>query len=111
AVKRDEPAFAITGYADRHGSPPLIACCEPIHGGEDLLHFVADDMAANLVRHSIDPFTVRLVRHANARDAGPRIRAVDEHRHEHLATVLSQAARELRTCIYSGDDAHQRLGG
>ncbi len=53
---------------------------------------------------------MRLIRHANAGDAGPRIRPVDEYRDEYFASVLSETARELSTCIYTGDEARQHFG-
>ena len=110
AVKRDQTAFSVAGHADRDGAL-LVTLCKPIYCREDLLHFVADNVTAHLVRHSVDPFAMRLVSHTNSGNAGPRVRPVDEYRNEHFTTVLCQTPRVLCGCIYSRDYADQHFGG
>ena len=109
-VKRDQPAFSVAGHADRDGAL-LVTLCEPIHCRENLLHFVADNVTAHLERHAVDPFAMRLVRHANSGNARPRVRPVDEYRNEHFTSILGQTPRVLCVCIYSRHHAGQHFGG
>ena len=66
---------------------------EPVHGGKNFLDLVSDDVPAGLIRHSVDPFAMRLVGHANSGNAGPRVLAIDQHRDQNLAAVFSETPR------------------
>ncbi len=69
---------------------------EEIYGGQDLLDFVADDVAAHFEGLPVNPFAMRLVGEApDPGVAGPRIIPVDQNRYQDLAAVLSQSAGKL----------------
>ena len=92
-VQRDQSALGVSGHADARRGVGR----EPVHGGQHLLHFVADDMASDLEGLAVDPFTMRLVGEAlELRIAGPGVGAIDERGHEHEAAGIGEASGELR---------------
>ena len=70
---------------------------EPIDPRQDFLHFVTDHIPAQYERLAEDPFAMRVMRvKPGDGAAGKLIRAIDQRRHEDLATVLRQPPRVLK---------------
>ena len=86
-----------------------ILLLKPVDRRQNLLHLVADDVAANLKRHAVNPFAVRLIGHADARNARPGVGPIDQHGHEQLAAVLGQTTRELGSWLDAGFQAGQHF--
>src|SRR5262249_20999767 len=102
AVQREQSTLAVAAHAN---GGVIFLSGKPIHGGEYLLHLVADDVAAHLVAHAINELAVWLMREAlGASAARVGIVAIDEHGNQHAATAARQdpthliAARRGTTC-------------
>src|SRR5262249_49766051 len=94
AVEREQAAFAVAHHADRR---MVLLAREPVHGGEDLLHLVADDVAAHLVGHAVNELAARLIRLLlQRRVARVRVLAINKRRHEDATALLREAAGILR---------------
>ncbi|MBI5760237.1 MAG: hypothetical protein HZA46_17105 [Planctomycetales bacterium] len=65
-VQSDETAFPVTCDLDRQF---VAARLEPIQDRTYFLHFEADDVAAQFIRRSPDPFAMRLIGHRDLRIA------------------------------------------
>ena len=89
-IQRQHPALAVADDANLRILAAFLR--EPVHGGQHLLHLVADQVPPHLER--------RAVQELAARQVGPAVAllqfAVDQHRHDDAAAALGQAARELR---------------
>src|SRR5439155_26290579 len=80
AIERQQTAFTISCDANwKYGAAVLLR--EPVDRGKDLLHFVADNMTTHFKRHPVNPFPVRLIRHANTRNHRPGILPIDQLRY------------------------------
>src|SRR5205814_10638247 len=92
-VAGHQPALGIARYAN----PALAAArpLEPVNRRQHLLHFIADDVAAHVKRLPINPFAMRLVRHADIRMARPSRAAVHQRRDHYAETTFRQPPREL----------------
>ena len=103
-IECDQATLGVTCDANGEWRVPGGGCGEvigplagkEIRGGEHLLDFVADNVAAQFEGGAIDPLAVGLVGETRKRRAArPGILAINQHRHEDLATVLGQAPGEL----------------
>ena len=97
-VERDQPAFRIASHGDARLRSLGLAFLggEPIHGGENFLHFIADDVPAQLERLPVNPFAVRQVREASNRlVARPRVLAINQDGDQHLAALFRETSGEL----------------
>ena len=115
AVQGDQASFGKSDHADhrildgRFGRSGFFFL-EPINRRQDLLHLVADDMAAHFIGLPINPFAVRLVGETlELRVARPVVLSIDDDRHNHLASVFGQPSRELRLRRQSWRQADQHL--
>ena len=106
-VEGDQPALAVTGDADLRLRPRPVL--HPVHGGEDLLHLVADDVPAHLVRLAVDPLAVRLVGHRDPRVPGELDPAADEGRDHDAKAVRRQPPGELGSRRDAGGEARDLL--
>src|SRR6266487_4663360 len=75
SVKRYEAPLRVAGHANF--APAAVLVLEPVHGSEHLLHLVADDVTPHVKRLTVDPFAVRLGRHADIRMTRPPGTTVD----------------------------------
>jgi hypothetical protein len=82
----DHPAFA-----PAHDGDVVFILREPIDGGHYLLHFVADDVAAQFERGAIQELAAGELGAAVARFHF----AIDQNRHDHAAAIFGEAAGEL----------------
>ena len=64
-MQRQKAPFSVTNHADRCACLRVLML-KPVDGSENFLDLVSNDVPASLVRHSIDPLAMRLIRHANS---------------------------------------------
>ena len=90
-VQRQQCTLSIADDADG----AFCSLLEPIDGGEDFLHLVADDVPAQFEGCPIDKFAVWLVGHGQPSCARIGGAAVDQQRHQHAAAIFGQAPGKL----------------
>src|SRR5689334_6413483 len=76
----------------------------------DLLHVITDDMPPDLIRHAVNPLTMRLVGRLDCGNAGPGIGAVDQHRDQGLAAALGKPPLKLGCWLDTRRHAHRISG-
>ena len=115
AVKREQTSLGKSRHADHRvlegpcGGPGFFFR-EPVDGRQDLLHLVTDDVLPHFIGLPVNPFAVRLVGETlELRVARPGVLAIDEDRHNHLASVFGQASCELRLARQAWCEADQHL--
>jgi hypothetical protein len=92
-VKGGQATFGVAAHADP-GSGVVVAV-EPIHGGEDGLHFVADDVSAQVKRLSVNPFPSCLVGFAKLGIVGLQFFAADGLGQDEEKSILGESSHTL----------------
>ena len=109
-VQCEQPSFAVTDDADRLRRG-RVRLCEPVDRRPNLLHFVANQMAAHLVGGPIEHFPVRRGRMLFAVPGDRQfVTAINQRRHKHAATALGETPRDLVFGRDAGGESDKRFG-